>query len=133
MGNVRRTRRLAQNGVARDRLAELRNGGELYLTHALLADPHLLADVFQRLPLPPIFQRKATGQDRLLGLAQRGVVKSQDLLQSLGKQDTLIGVTGLISAVPGLSLVAAIFGLGKIAWSLWLGIVMLRRSASVVV
>jgi hypothetical protein len=40
----------------------------------------------------------------------------------------VIGVTALISAVPGLSLVAGLFGIGKIFWSLWLGIVMLRKN-----
>jgi hypothetical protein len=43
----------------------------------------------------------------------------------------LLGVAGILSAVPALGEIgAAIFGLGQIVWFLWLGIVMLRNSPS---
>ena len=40
----------------------------------------------------------------------------------------VIGVAGLISAVPALEMLALVFGLGQIVWFVWLGIVMLRTS-----
>ena len=42
----------------------------------------------------------------------------------------VIGVAGIISALPGLGEVGMIFGLGQIVWFVWLGIVMLRGSSS---
>jgi len=50
--------------------------------------------------------------------------------KALNYLGVVTGVVALISAVPGLSLVAGLFGLGKIIWSLWLGIVMLRSTTS---
>jgi len=63
-------------------------------------------------------------------LVSWAALKTGEFSKALNYLGLLIGVTGLISAVPGLSLVAAIFGLGKIVWSLWLGIVMLRSTTS---
>jgi hypothetical protein len=42
----------------------------------------------------------------------------------------VIGVAGIVSALPGLGEVGMIFGLGQIVWFVWLGIVMLRGSSS---
>ncbi len=42
----------------------------------------------------------------------------------------LIGITGILSMLPGLSDLGAIFGLGQIIWFLWLGIFMLRKQNS---
>jgi hypothetical protein len=65
-------------------------------------------------------------------LVSWAALRTGEFSKALNYLGVLIGVTGLISAVPGLSLVAAIFGLGKIVWSLWLGIVMLRSKTSAV-
>ena len=65
-------------------------------------------------------------------LVSRAALQAGEFSRPLNYLGMLIGVTALISAVPGLSLVAAIFGLGKIVWSLWLGIVMLRGNTGVV-
>ncbi len=61
-------------------------------------------------------------------LVSWAALRAGEFSKALNYLGMLIGVTALISAVPGLSLVAALFGLGKIVWSLWLGIVMLRRN-----
>lgn len=44
----------------------------------------------------------------------------------------VIGVAGLVTVVPGLEELEAIFGLGCIVWFAWVGIVMLRSSSSAV-
>ena len=65
-------------------------------------------------------------------LVSWAALRTGEFSKALNYLGVLIGVTGLISAVPGLSLVAAIFGLGKIVWSIWLGIVMLRSKTTAV-
>jgi hypothetical protein len=42
----------------------------------------------------------------------------------------VIGVAGIVSALPGLGEVGLIFGLVQIVWFVWLGIVMLRGTAA---
>jgi hypothetical protein len=42
----------------------------------------------------------------------------------------VVGVAGIISALPGLGEVGMIFGLFQIVWFVWLGIIMLRGSTS---
>jgi len=66
-------------------------------------------------------------------LVSWAALQAGEFSRPLNYLGVLIGVTALISAVPGLSLVAALFGLGKIVWSLWLGIVMLRGRPSAAV
>jgi hypothetical protein len=61
-------------------------------------------------------------------LVSWAALRAGELSKALNYLGVLIGVAALISAVPGLSLVAIIFGWGKMVWSLWLGIVMLRKS-----
>lgn len=40
----------------------------------------------------------------------------------------VIGVAGILTVVPALEVLTAVFGLGQIVWFVWLGIIMLRRS-----
>ena len=63
-------------------------------------------------------------------LVSWAALRAGEFSKALNYLGMLIGVVALISAVPGFSLVAALFGLGKIVWSLWLGIAMLRTSPS---
>jgi len=63
-------------------------------------------------------------------LVSWAALKTGEFSKALNYVGVLTGVTALISAVPGLSLVAGIFGLGKVVWSLWLGVVMLRSKTS---
>ena len=41
-----------------------------------------------------------------------------------------IGITGILTVIPALGELGAVFGLGQIAWFAWLGFVMLRSSIS---
>ena len=43
----------------------------------------------------------------------------------------VVGLVGIISAIPGLSDLVGIFGMSQIAWFIWLATIMLRRSPSV--
>ena len=56
--------RLLQYGVVGHCLPELGHGGQLDLSHPLLAHPHHSADFFQGLPCPPVFQGEPPGQTR---------------------------------------------------------------------
>jgi threonine/homoserine/homoserine lactone efflux protein len=42
----------------------------------------------------------------------------------------LVGVVGLVSAVPGLHDLTALFGLSQLLWFIWLGIILLRSEPS---
>jgi len=53
-----------------------------------------------------------------------------ELPKALNYLGMLIGVAGILSALPGLSEVGLIFGLGQIVWFIWLGIAMLRSNKS---
>ncbi len=59
-------------------------------------------------------------------------MRAGEFPKALNYLGLLIGVAGIISAVPGLSEVVMVFGLGQIVWFVWLGIVMLRGSPSAV-
>jgi len=66
-------------------------------------------------------------------LVSWAALKTGEFSKALNYVGVVVGVIALISAVPGLSLVAGLFGLGKIVWSLWLGIVLLRGKTSAMV
>jgi hypothetical protein len=56
-------------------------------------------------------------------------LKGNGLSKALNYLGVLVGVAGLLSAVPALfGVLGIIFGLGKMVWSLWLGIVILRKN-----
>jgi hypothetical protein len=62
-------------------------------------------------------------------LVSWAALRGRELSKALNYLGVLVGVAGLFSAVPALfgSLVI-IFGLGKMVWALWLGIIMLRKN-----
>ncbi len=60
-------------------------------------------------------------------------LRAGELSRALNYLGALIGVAGLFSAVPALfGALVIIFGLGKMVWCIWLGIIMLRSSPSAV-
>lgn len=59
----------------------------------------------------------------LLSLA---ALRSDTLSKPLNYLGIVIGVAGIVTLVPGLSDIGAIFGLGFIAWFIWVGIVLLQ-------
>lgn len=57
-------------------------------------------------------------------------LQARKLNKALSYLGVLIGVAGIVSALPGLRDVGMIFGLGQIVWFIWLGVVMLRDNRS---
>lgn len=56
-------------------------------------------------------------------------LQSKGLSRALNYLGILVGVAGIFSAIPALfGVLGIIFGLGKMIWSLWLGIIMLRKN-----
>ncbi|CAG0926978.1 hypothetical protein TFLX_00288 [Thermoflexales bacterium] len=67
----------------------------------------------------------------LLSLA---VLKTGELTKALSSLGVVLGIAGLLTIIPALAeAMIMIFGPGMIVWSVWMGIVMLRRSSSAAV
>lgn len=62
-------------------------------------------------------------------LASLAALKSRELPKALNVLGLAIAAVGIISAVPALKDLASVFGLGQIAWFVWMGIVMLSESS----
>ena len=60
-------------------------------------------------------------------------LQARGLPKALSYLGIVVGLAGIISALPGLGEVGLIFGLIQIVWFVWLGIVMLRKSPSAAV
>jgi hypothetical protein len=64
-------------------------------------------------------------------LVSWAALRGSGFSRALNYLGIVVGVAGIISAIPVIGAPGtAIFGLGKIVWSLWLGIVMLRSQTS---
>ena len=64
-------------------------------------------------------------------LVSWAALRGRGLSKALNYLGVLVGVAGLFSAVPALfGALGIIFGLGKMVWSLWLGIILLRKNPS---
>lgn len=62
-------------------------------------------------------------------LVSWAALRGRGLSRALNYFGALVGAVGIVSAIPVIGVLGtAIFGLGKMVWSLWLGIVMLRGS-----
>jgi hypothetical protein len=57
--------------------------------------------------------------------------QAKDLPKGLNYLGLLVGVVGLVSAIPGLNDVVGLFGMSQMLWFIWLGIVLLRSKPSV--
>jgi hypothetical protein len=64
-------------------------------------------------------------------LVSWAALRAGELPKALNYLGLVIGVAGILSTIPALFLtLALVFGMGKIVWMIWLGIVMLRSSPS---
>jgi hypothetical protein len=52
--------------------------------------------------------------------------RSKELPTALNYLGLVVGMAGILTAVPALGELGVAFGLGSIVWFIWLGIVMLR-------
>jgi hypothetical protein len=61
-------------------------------------------------------------------LVSWAALRSNALPKALNYIGLLVGLAGILTVIPGLSDLGAIFGLGQIVWFLWLGTFMWRNS-----
>lgn len=63
-------------------------------------------------------------------LISSAALRSGTFPKALNYIGMLVGVAGLLTIVPSLGFLGAVFGLGQILWFVWIGISMLRRAHS---
>jgi len=64
-------------------------------------------------------------------LVSWAALRAGELPKALNYLGLVLGVAGILSIIPALFLMLAlVFGVGKVVWLIWLGIVMLRKSPS---
>lgn len=66
-------------------------------------------------------------------LVSWAALRAGELPRALNYLGLVIGLVGILSAVPGLTMLNGVFGLSQIVWFVWLGIVMLRGGTRAVV
>ena len=65
-------------------------------------------------------------------LGSWAALRGGGLPKALNYLGVVVGIAGLLTLVPGLEMLALVFGLGQIVWFVWVGIVMLRSDPSTV-
>ena len=65
-------------------------------------------------------------------LVSLAALRTGGLPKGLNILGVLVGAMGIITLIPALNALVAVFGLGQIVWFIWLGIVMLRSNPSTV-
>ena len=65
-------------------------------------------------------------------LVSWAALRGGGLPKALNYLGVVVGIAGLLTLVPGLEMLALVFGLGQIVWFVWVGIVMLRSDPSTV-
>jgi hypothetical protein len=100
--------------------------GELYGTDAAQAGAVWA-------PVETVARALGGGAGEVLGgvwlvLIGWAALRARELPRALSFLGIVLGVAGILTVVPPLAPVAALYGLGLIAWFVWLGIVMVRTS-----
>jgi len=90
------------------------------------------------LPIESVANALSSAGGEILGgtwvlLVSWAALKTGEFSKALNYFGAVVGAIGLLSAIPFIGVMGTvIFGLVKMVWSLWLGIVMLRSKTSVV-
>ena len=96
------------------------------------SDPDRAAAVW--LALEPVQQGLGGGNEIVGGLwvilVSWAASRAEGLPKALPYLGVVVGLAGILTTVPALALLGAVFGFGLIAWFAWLGIVLLRTSPS---
>jgi hypothetical protein len=66
-------------------------------------------------------------------LVSLAALRGSGLSRALNYLGVAIGVAGILSVLPGLALLAGVFGLSQVVWFVWLGLNLLRVSPGVTV
>ncbi len=112
----------------------IRNFGMGIVVDLYSTDPAQAATVW--LAIDSVFEGLGGGSGEVLGgpwvlLVSWAALRAGELPKALNYLGVVLGVAGILSTIPALFLMLAlIFGMGKIVWLIWLGIVMLRSKTS---
>jgi len=113
---------------------QVSNMGMATVVDLYSTDPNQAATVW--LAIGPVADGLGSAGGEILGglwmlLVSWAALRAGGLSRALNYLGALVGVAGLFSAIPVIGVPGTvIFGLGKMVWSLWLGIVMLRSGPS---
>ncbi|NQV13861.1 DUF4386 family protein [bacterium] len=112
----------------------IRNFGMGSVVDLYSTDPSQAGMVW--LAIESVFEGLSCATGEILGgpwvlLVSWAALRGGELPKALNYLGVVLGVAGILSIIPALFLMLAIvFGMGKIVWLIWLGIVMLRSSQS---
>ena len=113
---------------------QVSNVGMAMVVDLYSTDPNQAATVWMSIEAVADGLGSASGE--ILGgtwvlLVSWAALRGSGLSRALNYFGALVGAAGVISAIPLIGLPGTvIFGLGKMVWSLWLGIIMLRKNPS---
>ena len=113
----------------------IRNFGMGIVVDLYSTDPTQAGTVW--LAVKSVFEGLSCANGEILGgpwvlLVSWAAFRAGELPKALNYLGVVLGVAGILSIIPALSLMlAVVFGMGKIVWMIWLGIVMLRGRKSV--
>jgi len=114
----------------------IRNFGMGIVVDLYSTDPAQAGTVW--LAIDSVFQGIGGASGEILGgpwvlLVSWAALRAGEFPRALNYLGVVLGVAGILSTIPALFLMLAIvFGMGKIVWLIWLGIVMLRSIPNVV-
>ena len=109
------------------------NAGLATIVALYAKDPSQAALTFQAIEAITNGLGNANGE--ILGgpltlLVSLAALRTGRLPKGLNMLGVLVGVVGIITIIPALNTLVAVFGLGQIIWFFWLGSVMLRSNTS---
>jgi len=111
------------------------NAGLATVVSIYAKDPTQAALTFQAIEAMANGLGNANGE--ILGgpltlLVSLAAMRTGELPKGLNILGVLVGAVGIITIIPALNALVAVFGLGQIIWFVWLGIAMLRSNPSTV-
>jgi hypothetical protein len=115
----------------------IRNFGMGIVVDLYSTDPTQAGTVW--LAIDSVFQGLGGASGEILGgpwvlLVSWAALRAGEFPKALNYLGVVLGVAGILSTIPALFLMLAlVFGIGKIVWLIWLGIVMLRSKTSAAV